>query len=89
MFDLSKAIQKQQVKPSDVIGKQGGTPPRICAVSGLRMRKPYITYHLPDGYFYRVLAKKQSAWAKATHEAVKTLIPVSGKPVMKSKEVKS
>lgn len=77
-----------KVNPENVIGELGKREPRVCAVSGQRMRKPYITYHLNGGYIYRVLAKRQASWSKELHDQIKALVPT--KPVSKVKdEVKS
>ena len=77
------------------IGITGADRPSVCAASGQLLKgKPSISYSLPDGYYYRVLARHQEAWNDAlesNHASVigalnTALNPPETKPFVKAKK---
>ena len=77
------------------IGITGADRPSVCAASGQALKgKQSISYALPDGHYYRVLARHQAAWnddIEANHASIiaaldVVLNPPAQTPFSKSKK---
>jgi hypothetical protein len=87
-FDVFKALKTKEVSIEDVVGKIGGREPRVCVLSGRRIIRPYITYHLGDGYYCRMLPLMQRLWTEDIREGLRKLVIASPTKSVKD-EVKS
>lgn len=87
-FDVFKALKNKEVSIEDVVGETGKREARVCVLSGRRIVRPYITYHLGDGYNCRVLPFAQRHWTEDIREGLRKLVMTS--PTKSGKdEVKS
>ena len=91
-FNVMEALKKQEVKSEDVIGEMGGKAPRLCAASGRPLVQPWITYHLDNGRYFRVMARFQNQLGADVRKQLNTFGESTARPTKSSKpegEVKS
>ena len=78
------AFDLNTVSVTDLIGIHGEREPKVCAVSGRNLVKPWITNNLGGKFYCRVLARQAGGWNDTRRAELLALIPkgaVSRPPV--------
>lgn len=75
------AVEVKDLDLQQVIGVRGEREPKLCAVSGRRLVRPWVTYTLGGNLFCRVMAEHHRGWNETRRAALRAAYTAEPQPV--------